>query len=182
MDGEVRRTRTAHRPGDTLDGAGMWGVALLRLILIVLLVAGAGAWLYFAGVDMNEVRQLAADGRTATGRSSAGILSFVKGSYRLHSLRVSHHADRGSRGSICRTAPRLRAVSHRREVHCNLRRRRLSRAQDRTRGLVVCAETSSLLAPAACGGGAYLFMPLWLLEFRRLHRKDKNSYLANPAP
>ena len=142
-------------------------LALVRFVLIMAIVAASGIWLWFSAVDLNEIRMLVTDGRpgraTVVGRDimpAKAPVGYVNYSYRV----TPTVAPVGKFAVVARDIPSywtgrqidITYAAPAPSVH------RLGRV-DWLYGLRRLCYWLLLLA----NGEAYLFLPLWLLEFRR---------------
>jgi hypothetical protein len=143
------------------------GIALLRIFLIVVLTAGTGIWLWFSAQDLNEIRLLISGGRVASaqiiGRDIVAAndpIGFVDYAYRTsptsapqdrfavaHVAYPRYHIGQSFEVTYASAAPRVHRIGRVDWVYA-------------VRRLLFWLL---LLA----NGAAYLYLPLWLLEFRR---------------
>ena len=142
-------------------------IALLRTLLIVAMVAAGGVWVWSAGVDLNEVRHLVFGGRTATaqviGRDivpANAPIGYIHYAYRAsptiapedrfpvpHSAYPQYRIGQPFQVTYAAADPRIHRIGR----------------VDWAYGIRRLLYWLLLLA----NGGAYLYLPLWLLEFRR---------------
>jgi hypothetical protein len=162
MGGRARLAAAASR------GAGQGcAIALLRTILIIGLIAAAGFWLWSASVDLNELRLIVTAPRHATAQvigkelvASGTPIGYVHYAYRV-SLTVApearfavRHADYARYRTGDKFDVTYAAAAP--AVHRPGRVDWLYAARRACFWLLVLAN-----------GAGYLFLPLWLLEFRR---------------
>jgi hypothetical protein len=155
-------------------------VALLRIVLIASMVGAAGFWLWCTVVDLNEMRLLLSGARFATAQVTGKDIVPAKDptGYIYYSYRVSRTLAPEDRFAVPYPAyPRYRMGQPIEVTYAAgaPRVHRLGRVdwQYALRRLLYW-----LLFLA--NGAAYLYLPLWLLEFRRPPPGTPPPSLASP--
>ncbi len=165
--GRVKIATPAPMEGSTRDIAIGLAFALLRTSLILVLIVAAGAWIWFSSSDMNEIRMLLSEPRYTDAQvigkeivRDRATIGYVHFAYRVsptlapedrfavpYSQYSHYRAGLSFEVTYSATAPRVHRVGH---VTWELAVRRL------IYWLLLLAN-----------GAAYLFLPLWLLRFRK---------------
>lgn len=154
------------RPPRGVENGGC-GIALLRMLFIVLLLGGAGVWLWSAGVDMNEMRLLLVDGRHTNAQvigheivPKGAVIGYVDYAYRAtptRSIQDRFPVPYSDYAAYRMGQPlRVTYAAGSPQVH------RLGDT-DWVFALIRLLYWLLLLL----NGAGWLLFPLWLLEFRR---------------
>ncbi len=152
------------RPRSTGHGCA---IAIFRATLILTMIASAGWWLWFAAIDLNEMRLLVTGGRTATAQfigkeivSEQAPIGYVHYAYR-----VSPTMAPEDRMAVPRADYAGYTIGTRFEVTYAAADPRVHRIG--SVGWLAALRRLTYWLLILANGAAYLFLPLWLLELRR---------------
>jgi hypothetical protein len=142
-------------------------IAVVRVIMILIIIAASGFWLWFTAIDLNEMRLILSDPRYTAAQvigeeivPAAAPVGYVDYSYR-----VSRTLAPVGRFAVPHANYPRYTVGDRIDITYAAAAPRVHRAGrvDWWYGL----RRLLYWLLVAANGAAYLFLPLWMLEFRR---------------